>query len=64
MPSTYGIEEYVRVNVSRGTASTVTPIFAKSAVISTLSRADGYVVIPEGKEGLEAGEEVEVLPLA
>ena len=42
----------------------VDPIFAKSSVISTLSRADGYVVIPEGKEGLEAGEEVEVLPLA
>ena len=63
VPSTYGIEEYVRVNVSDGPEGlSVTPIFAKSAVISTLSKADGYVVIPEGKEGLEAGEEVEVLP--
>ncbi len=63
VPSTYGIEEYVRVNVVSGPDGvTVEPIFAKSAVISTLSMADGYVVIPEGKEGLEVGEEVEVLP--
>lgn len=63
VPSTYGIEEYVRVNVSAAPDGvSVMPIFAKSAVISTLSKADGYVIIPEGKEGLEAGEEVEVLP--
>jgi molybdopterin molybdotransferase len=63
VPSTYGIEEYVRVNVSAAPDGvSVTPIFAKSAVISTLSKADGYMIIPEGKEGLEAGEEVEVLP--
>jgi molybdopterin molybdotransferase len=52
----------VRVEPEGG-AARVTPIFAKSAVISTLSRADGYVVIPAGTEGLEAGDEVEVLPL-
>jgi molybdopterin molybdotransferase len=64
IPSAYGIEEYVRVNVSiKEDLASVTPIFAKSAVISTLSRAEGYVVVPEGKEGLETGEEVEVLPL-
>ncbi len=65
IPSSYGIEEYVRVSVERreGQAPLVTPIFAKSSVISTLSKADGYVVVPEGQEGVEAGVEVEVLPL-
>ncbi len=65
IPSAYGIEEYVRVSVERreGLAPQVTPIFAKSSVISTLSKADGYVVVQEGQEGLEAGAEVEVLPL-
>jgi len=65
IPSTYGIEEYVRVTVERreGLTPLVTPIFAKSSVISTLSKADGYVVVQEGQEGIEAGVEVEVLPL-
>jgi len=65
IPSAYGIEEYVRVSVERreGLTPLVTPIFAKSSVISTLSKADGYVVVPEGQEGIEAGVEVEVLPL-
>ncbi|OPY66961.1 MAG: Molybdopterin molybdenumtransferase [Syntrophorhabdaceae bacterium PtaU1.Bin034] len=64
VPSTYGIEEYVRVTVERHEdALSVSPIFAKSSIISTLSRADGYIIVPEGKEGLEAGEKVEVYPL-
>ncbi len=65
IPSAYGIEEYVRVRVERkeGLTPLVTPIFAKSSVISTLSKADGYVVVPEGQEGIEAGVEVEVLSL-
>ena len=50
IPSAYGIEEYVRVSVERreGLTPLVTPIFAKSSVISTLSKADGYVVVQEG----------------
>ncbi len=65
VPSSYGVEEYVRVTVERdGSAFIVTPVFAKSSVISTLSKADGYFVVPEGTEGLEAGVEVEVHPLA
>jgi molybdopterin molybdotransferase len=61
VPSSYGIEEYVRVTVAGedGTIA-VTPLFAKSSVISMLSMADGYIVIEDGKEGLETGEEVEV----
>ena len=65
VPSSYGIEEYVRVTMAREEdALVVTPIFAKSSVISMLSRAEGYFIVPEGKEGLEAGEEVEVFPFA
>jgi molybdopterin molybdotransferase len=59
--STYGIEEYVRVTVqTEGGQWSVTPVFAKSSVISMLSAADGYIVIEEGAEGLEAGSKVEV----
>ena len=65
VPSSFGVEEYVRVKVERQECSlAVKPIFAKSSVISTLSKADGFFVIPEGAEGLEAGVEVEVYPLA
>lgn len=61
VPSTYGVEEYVRVKVTRiERGYLVTPVFAKSAVISMLAEADGYIVVPDGKEGLESGEEVEV----
>ena len=65
VPSSYGVEEYVRVKTERQEGSlVVTPIFGKSSVISTLSKADGFFVVPEGAEGLEAGVEVEVYPLA
>jgi molybdopterin molybdotransferase len=38
------------------------PIFGKSGAISILSRADGYIVVPEHVEGLAAGSEVFVFP--
>lgn len=40
------------------------PVHGKSGLISTLVKADGLVVIPSAKEGLLAGEEVEVEILA
>ena len=59
--SSYGIEEYVRVNLScAGGGCVVAPLYAKSSVISMLAKADGYIIVPEGSEGVEAGEEVEV----
>ena len=65
IPSTYGIEEYVRVRVEFADKEVrVSPLFAKSSVISLLSQADGYVIVPEGREGLETGEHVEVYPFA
>lgn len=59
VPSSYGIEEYVRVAVTyNGDGFEITPIFAKSSVISSLSQATGYIIVPEGREGFEQGEEV------
>lgn len=64
IPSSYGIEEYVRVRVlKKDDAWLVEPVFAKSSVISSLTVAHGYVIIPEGLEGLEKDERVEVYPL-
>jgi molybdopterin molybdotransferase len=61
IPSSYGIEEYVRVTIqTEADGVAVSPIFAKSSVISMLSKADGYLIVEEGKEGFETGEEVEV----
>lgn len=61
VPSSYGIEEYIRVTTNyRGETLTIHPLFAKSSVISPLSQASGYIVVPEGLEGYEKGEEVEV----
>ena len=61
IPSSYGIEEYVRVEIDYDNKGcTVTPLFAKSSVISSLSRASGYIIVPEAKEGLERGENVVV----
>lgn len=61
IPSSYGIEEYVRVALARDEEGCkITPLFAKSSVLSSLSRASGYIIVPEGREGLEQGEEVEV----
>jgi molybdopterin molybdotransferase len=62
--SSYGIEEYVRVKLSVVDGEYVAePVFAKSSVISMLAAADGYIIVPEGREGLEQGEEVEVYTL-
>ena len=36
------------------------PIFGRSGLISTLSGADGYILIEENKEGLKKGERVSV----
>ena len=36
----------------------LTPVLGKSGLISTLTRADGYVIIGENEEGLQKGQEV------
>jgi molybdopterin molybdotransferase len=61
VPSSYGIEEYVRVTTDRVDGQwLVSPLFAKSSTISSISQATGYIVVPEGREGYEKDDEVEV----
>jgi molybdopterin molybdotransferase len=56
-----GYRTYTRVTVEGGTA---TPLRTKGAgILSSVSLADGYVIIPEDVEGREAGETVEVVYL-
>jgi molybdopterin molybdotransferase len=64
LPSVHGRTDYVPVSLSsrNGIEKGATPIFGKSGAISILARADGYVVIPEHVEGLDAGAEVSVFP--
>jgi molybdopterin molybdotransferase len=54
-----GKEDYVRVRLRRSAEGLLAePILGKSSLIMPLVQADGLVVIPEGVEGVEAGEPV------
>ncbi len=56
-----GRNEYVLVNLVReGKNFVVYPILTGSGAITTLSKAEGYVLMAKGKEILEEGEEVVV----
>ena len=57
LPSAAGRLDVIQVRVSDGVA---TPVFGPSALLSVLTAADGYVIIPEEATGLDAGTEVEV----
>jgi molybdopterin molybdotransferase len=57
LPSAAGRLDVAQVTVMDGTA---TPLHGPSAVLSLLSAADGYVVVPEEATGLRAGETVDV----
>lgn len=63
LPSAPGREEYVRVALERSPQGgwLASPVFGKSGLLCTLVRGDGLVAIPLNLEGLEAGQEVEVL---
>ncbi|MHB8772438.1 MAG: molybdopterin molybdotransferase MoeA [Syntrophales bacterium] len=60
--SAQGREEYVRVKIEehQGRVS-ARPLFGKSGMLSTLVKADGFVVVPIHAEGIPAGETVEVI---
>ena len=59
--SSSGRDDFIRVHLRReGDRWIAEPIFGKSAFISTLIYADGYVCIPKNREGAYEGEEVEV----
>ncbi len=56
-----GREDYIRVRLTETADGLIAePVLGKSALISTMVKADGTVKIPIGAEGLEAGEEVMV----
>lgn len=55
--SNHGREELVPVILENGKAQ---PLFFKSGLVSLLSSADGYIIIPRNKEGLFKGEQVTV----
>ena len=57
LPSAAGRLDVVQVRVAGGVA---TPVFGLSALLSVLTAADGYVIIPEEATGLDAGTEVDV----
>lgn len=59
--SAQGREEYVRVKLEeRQGLPGARPVFGKSGMLSTLVKADGFIVLPIHAEGLPAGEMVEV----
>ncbi len=57
IPSAAGRLDIVQVELDGETA---TPLFGKSALLSTLALADGQVTVPDGVSGLVAGTPVEV----
>ncbi len=57
LPSATGRLDVVQVRVTGGVA---TPVFGLSALLSVLTAADGYVIIPEEATGLDAGTDVDV----
>ncbi len=64
IPSVAGREDYVRVKLEeREGVLWAHPIFGKSGAISHLAHADGLLKIGMNEEGLEEGEEAEVILL-
>ena len=57
LPSAAGRLDVVQVRLEDGEA---VPLFGSSSLLSILTAADGYVVVPEAATGLAAGSEVEV----
>ncbi len=58
LPSAAGRLDVVQVRLSG--EDEAEPIFGPSALLSVLTAADGYVIVPEDANGLSAGETVEV----
>ena len=64
IPSVAGREDYVRVKLEEKDGTLwAHPLFGKSGAISHLVQADGLIKIGIDEEGLEEGEEAEVILL-
>lgn len=65
LASSAGREEYIRVRLLKENGQWVAdPVLGKSGMITTMTRADGMICIPLGKEGVLEGEPVDVFPFA
>ena len=61
LPSAPGREDLIRVRLERGEEGIIAhPLMGNSAMISTMTKADGYITIPLENEGIRAGAEVRV----
>ncbi len=61
LPSKLGLEEFVRVILGRVDGRVVAmPITRGAGIITSLTRADGILQIPQEQEGIDEGTEVEV----
>jgi molybdenum cofactor synthesis domain-containing protein len=61
LPSKLGLEEFVRVILGRVDGNMIAmPIQRGAGIITSLTRADGILQIPQEQEGYEEGTEVEV----
>ncbi len=59
--STLGVDEFLRVTAGRvGERLVIAPLARGAGVVTSLVRADGWLVIPRTSEGIEAGAEVEI----
>jgi len=61
VPPAGGREDHVRVSLEERDGDLwALPQLGKSGVITTMTRADGVIVVPLGQDGLEEGAEVDV----
>ncbi len=61
MPSKLGLEEFARVILGRVEGKVVaTPIQRGAGIITSLTRADGILQIPQEQEGIEEGADVRI----
>jgi molybdopterin molybdotransferase len=58
LASAAGRLDVVQVRLCDGVAE---PVFGPSALLTVLTRADGYLIVPEPATGLGAGTEVQVI---
>ena len=61
IPSAGVREDHIRVALeARADGMWAVPVLGKSGIITTMTRADGVVVVPTGQESVDRGAEVEV----
>jgi molybdopterin molybdotransferase len=61
LPSASGREDYIRVRLERDGGGLIAhPVLGGSSMISTMVRADGFIIVDVNTEGLAQGERVRV----